>query len=220
MVDKLRDTTEIMITIPRHFPSGQIAAFNIDADVYMRDYAQDFYEWVNGVMLKMSPVSLRHNKIVDFLRDLLRAYFIRRQIGQVASAPFVMRLDAVGSRREPDLQVILNSNTGTLTDTYMDGPADICIEVVSPSNEGTDYGDKLREYEQGGVQEYWLIDPMRKQCRFHRLSDEGAYQLVTVEDAYTTPLLPDFKLATDVLWQESLPDMGQVMRMIDAMLDS
>lgn len=63
----------------------------------------------------------------------------------VVGDPFVMRLDAISMRRQPDLQVIFNTNPGTLTNTDMDGPADICIEVVSPGSGSTDYGDKLAE---------------------------------------------------------------------------
>lgn len=220
MVDKIIEEQSVTITLPRDLPGGNIVAFDVDDDIYMRDYADYFYEWINGVLIKTSPISLRHDGIAGYLRELLRAYFALKPIGQVLSAPFVMRMDKVKSRREPDLQVILNTNPGTLNDTFMDGPADICIEVVSPSNEGTDYGDKLREYEQGGVTEYWLIDPRREEVRFHRLSDSGIYKLIHPKnDIYASPLLPDFELHIPTLWEEEMPDIMTVVERVKAMLE-
>jgi len=193
-------------------------AVEVSEDIYMREYAAEFHEWVGGALIKMTPVSARHDGIGGMMREFCRAYFALRPIGQVRSAPFVMRIGK--SRREPDLQIILNDNPGKLTDTYMDGPADICIEIVSPSNEAVDYGDKFREYEQAGVHEYWILDPMRQETRFHCLNSKGTYTQVIPEDGkYTTPLLPDFVLDVSLLWRDELPDLFTVAQMVKDMLD-
>ncbi|MBN1312877.1 MAG: Uma2 family endonuclease [Anaerolineae bacterium] len=192
----------------------------INADDYMEQYAHDGYEWVKGEVIKMVPVSLQHNRIVGYLRDLLNAYLSLNPIGQVADHPFVMRLDATQSRREPDLQVILKDNPGQLTNTAMIGPADICIEVVSPESVARDHGEKFAEYEKAGVKEYWIIDPGRKVCRFNRLNDERVYAaiLTDVDDNYQTPLLPDLRLHVPTLWQDNLPDIVAVVKMVQDML--
>lgn len=210
MVDKPAEKTQSPVR-------GEVIATNISEEDYMRDYAHDYCEWVKGDVIKMPPILLRHNHLTDYLRELLKTYFAIKSIGKVISAPFVMRTEV--SRREPDLQVILNDNLGTLTDTYMDGAADICIEVVSPSNAATDYGDKFTEYEAGGVKEYWIIDSMREECRFHRLNEDKLYkQILPVDNVYTTPLLPQFKLHVPTLWQDELPNIFSVAEMVKAML--
>lgn len=61
--------------------------------------------------------------------------------------------------REPDVQVILDNYPGEFTEIGMIGPADICIEIVSPESVTRDRGEKFSEYEQAGVTEYWIIDP-------------------------------------------------------------
>lgn len=209
-----------IVTIPRILPSGEIVAVDMSEDDYMHQYAEQHHEWIEGVVIKMSPVTLKHDGIVGFLRELFRAYFALRPIGQVIGEPFVMRLPGVRSRREPDLQVILNSNPGTLHDTYMDGPADICIEVVSPGSVGIDYGDKFAEYEKGGVGEYWLADPIRQTCRFYRLTDAKLYKDYPpdADGYYTTPRLPRFRLHVPTLWQDPLPDIFQVVQPVQDML--
>jgi Uma2 family endonuclease len=192
-------------------------ALNVPADVYMEKYAEYFCEWVEGVVYRMSPVSGSHDKLSRYLSRLIEGYLSIRQIGELRAAPFVMKLGK--SRREPDLQIILKDGKAKLEETYTDGAADICIEIVSASNEGTDYGDKLREYEAGGVREYWIIDPLRKECRFQRLNDEGVYKLIIPDnEVYSTSLLPDFMLDTQIFWRVEMPNLFEVGDMVKKML--
>jgi Uma2 family endonuclease len=117
-----------------------------------------------------------------------------------------MRLPTRG--REPDLMIIMNDNPHPRTRLYLDGPADIVSEIVSPGSERTDLGDKFVEYEAAGVREYWIVDHVRRRTYFYRLDDEGHF-ILHLEDAdgvYITPLLPKFKLHVPTLWQETLPD--------------
>jgi Uma2 family endonuclease len=213
-------TTTRTVTLPRNLPAGEIVAVDVSETEYMEQYAEAHHEWVQGVVVKMSPISLKHAELTGYLRNLLQADFSLRPIGKVLGEPFVLRLEAAGSRREPDLQVILQDNLANLKDTYMDGAADLCIEVVSPGSVAVDYGEKLAEYEKGGVGEYWIIDPIRRVCHFHRLTGEGIYQHHSAgEDGlYATPILPGFSLHVPTLWQAELPDYGTVWRNVQAML--
>jgi len=208
------------ITIPTVLSAGDVVTANVSEAEYLAQYAEQRYEWAQGVAIKMSPVSLIHAEIVDYLRLLLSAYFALRPIGRVLGEPFVMRLAAAESNREPDLQVILGDNRANLKDTYMDGPADICIEVVSPGSVALDYGVKLEEYEKGGVGEYWIIDPIRHSCLFYRMTEKEVYGLRLPSDdgSYTTPRLPGFALHVPTLWQQPLPDYGAVWQAVQQLL--
>lgn len=201
-------------------PSPEPGGTRVSAEEYMAHYAHDYYEWVKGELQPMSPITRRHDDLSAYLRDLFRAYFALKPIGSIWQAPFVMRVDATESRREPDLQIVLNTNPGQLTDTAMIGPADICIEIVSPESVARDYGEKFAEYEKSGVKEYWVIDPIRRTARFHRLNGEGVYQPIMQDDDgnYESPLLPGLKLHVATLWQEPLPDILKIVDAVRAML--
>lgn len=199
-----------------------VSAPQVSLEVYMERFAAHFCEWVEGEVIPMSPVYIYHDRLTRYLAILLETFLSLRPIGQICQAPFVMRLPAFPNRRrEPDLQIILNNNPGTLTETYMDGPADICIEVVSPESVARDHGDKFEEYEKGGVREYWIIDPIRSEGRFYRRSGEGIFlrQAEDAEGFYRTPLLPGFALHVPTLWQDALPDPIQTVEAVKAMLN-
>jgi Uma2 family endonuclease len=152
----------------------------------------------------------------------LEAYFDLSPIGKVVGEPFVMRLEATGSFREPDLQIVLNSNPGRLTDTAMIGPADICIEIVSPESASRDYGDKFVEYEKAGVREYWIFDPIRQRCQFNHLGVSDIYVDVFPDAMgyYRTPLLPRLALHVPTLWQKDMPGFFAIGETVRAMFEA
>ncbi len=99
--------------------------------------------------------------------------------------------------------------------THLDGPADVAIEIISPESAGRDRGDKFYEYQDGGVPEYWLIDPDRKTADFYQRDDAGLYRTVApdADGYYTSRALAGFRLRVAWLWQDPLPDP------VDALLD-
>jgi Uma2 family endonuclease len=137
-------------------------------------------EWVDGEVIMLSPASDWHQDIGDFLTALLRHFAEVYQLGIVRSAPFQMKTGSNLPGREPDILFIAREHIGRLKETYVEGPADLVVEIISPDSRARDRGDKFYEYEQGGVHEYWLIDPLRKQAEFYRLGSDGIYRLVPV----------------------------------------
>lgn len=207
----------------QRLPHGSIVAYDVSLDDYLENYAADYCEYVEGMVIQLTPAELRHNDLTGYLYSLLGAYFELRPVGRVILQPFVLRLAAFPNRRrEPDLMVVLDSNPHELTSTAMNGPADIVIEIVSEESTERDHGDKFREYEQGGVPEYWIIDGLHRESRFFRLSDAGRYigQTPDADSFYRTPTLPGLALHIATLWEEKLPGPGATFREVEAQLAS
>lgn len=78
--------------------------------------------------------------------------------------------------REPDLLFVAQEHLDRLQETYLDGPANLVVEVVSPESLARDRGAKFVEYEAGGVPEYWLLDPLRRWAEFYCLGEDGRYR--------------------------------------------
>lgn len=172
-------------------------------------------EWVDGRVIMASPASRRHQEIAELFFMLLSTFAKVHASGVVISPPFQMKLARSG--REPDVLYLAADHVGRLKDTYLDGPADLVIEVLSPESAGRDRGDKFYEYRDASIPEYWLIDPLAEQAEFYQLDAHGRYQSIAPDahGVYHARILPGFWLRVDWLWQRPLPDPTRALLEID-----
>ena len=180
-------------------------------------------EWIDGDIVMSSPASYMHQDLVGFLNSVLRIYTTTRNLGVTYMAPFQMKLE---SGREPDILFIRHDHLQRLKTSYLEGPADLVIEIVSPESVGRDRGEKFYEYEAGGVPEFWLIDPLRKWAEFYQLDSEHRYNTILAgkEGIYHSAMLQDFWLRVEWLWQEPLPHplyaLGEITGIPAELLDT
>lgn len=160
-------------------------------------------EWVDGeIEIMASPVSLGHQYAGGFLYKLLSIYVEQRDLGQVLLAPYVMRMRDISRGREPDLIFVRQDRVVLLTRHYLDGPADLAVEVISPESVRRDRKIKFKEYESAGVREYWLIDPDHKKAEFYQLDDSGQYKQVKPSaGVYRSQAVAGFWLRVSWVWQ-------------------
>ena len=168
-------------------------------------------EWVDGKIIEMAPPNLGHQDILVFLTLWIGTYVDRFRLGRIYVPPTLMYLPSRPSGREPDLMFIANEHLHRLERTYVNGPADLAVEIVSPDSVIRDGRDKLAEYEQAGVREYWIIDELRDEARFFVLDELGKYQRapVTVDGIYTSTVIPGLRLRISWLWQRPLPTLDE-----------
>ena len=209
MTDTLEQTLTIELPVPPPAPvSWEDFLAWIDEDTRA--------EWVDGEVIVISPSNLPHQQLMFFLARLLVAFVEARELGQILLPPFLMRLPTRPSGREPDLLFIAAAHAERLHDTYVDGPADLVVEIVSPDSDRRDRGDKFIEYEAAGVPEYWLIDPLRKQVFFYQYGEDGLYALgpIDADGIYHSKVLPGFWLRVEWLWQRPLPSVPEITRQL------
>ncbi|HEX6122375.1 MAG TPA: Uma2 family endonuclease [Ktedonobacterales bacterium] len=171
-------------------------------------------EWVDGRVTMPSPASAQHQRIQKFLASLLSLYVEANDIGEVMVAPFQMRLPR--SSREPDLLFVATAHRDQIRGTYLDGPADLVVEILSPESIGRDRGEKFLEYREGGVPEYWLMDPLAQSVELYLLDERGHYVTVApdADGVFHSRSLPGFWLDPAWLWQEPLPNVIRTMKLI------
>ena len=197
-----------------------IIAHNVSFEEYMEHYAEQFAEWVEGMVIKLSPAALIHIKITQFLIILFSFYLKRMSVAYLLQAPFVMRLQPGKPGREPDLFLVVNERISLVQNTMLDGPADIAIEVVSPESVDRDLVEKYHEYELYGVREYWIFNPIRKQADFYVLGEDKLYKRIELVDGiFHSTILPRFSLNPSQFWDiEYLDDSDNARALVDAML--
>jgi Uma2 family endonuclease len=169
-------------------------------------------EWVNGKVVLLSPASSSHTRIVKFLVQTLGEYVDRHGLGEVFPAPFTMRLRT--SLREPDLFFVPRGLLPLVTDKYFDGPAALAIEIISPESVERDRIEKLAEYAEAGVEEYWLIDPARSTVEFLLLTGDARYERLPLDDdgVFRSRVVEGFFLRPEWLWQTTVLRVWDVRR--------
>ncbi len=166
-------------------------------------------EWIDGEIHLMSPASDRHQDISRFLTSLL-SLFVEgsKDPAVVRPVPFQMKLDR---GREPDLLVVREEHRDRIQESYLKGPADLVVEIVSTESAARDRGEKFSGYEEGGVQEYWIVDPIREQLEVYHLED-GRYRGIFLgrEGRADSVVLDGLWVEAEWFWQESLPRVMDV----------
>ena len=119
-------------------------------------------EVFDGAVYNMASPSQTHQTISTELTTILNTY-IKTNKGscKVFHAPFDVKLsDTPLTIVQPDISVICDKDK--LNDRGCTGAPDWIIEIVSPSSQRMDYAIKFSKYQDAGVREYWVVDPLKK----------------------------------------------------------
>lgn len=195
-------------------------------DEYL-DFAGDsqIIEWTDGEAIIHMPPTDKHQDISRFLSTLIDMFVQIFNLGMLRYAPFEVKLWPDGPAREPDLVFIRRENLEKLTPERFEGGPDLVIEIISPGSVSEDRVRKFAQYEQAGVQEYWLIDPRphQQQADFYLLGEDGLFHAAPLAPGgrYRSTVIPDFWLNLDWLWREPLPNpqlaLAEIMISLEAL---
>lgn len=205
--------TEKTLTAPMTAASVETPEMTYEEFLHWDGEGQNV-EWVDGKVFCMSPVSDEHSDVAGWLYSLLRHFAEARRLGRVFCEPYQMKTGPDLPGRAPDVLFVSAKNLSRLKRLHLNGPADLVVEVISPGSRAVDRGEKYYEYEQGGVREYWLIDPDREQVEFYQRSKSGIYQLTPIgaDGRYHSKVLDGLWLKVAWLWQRPLPPLLNVLK--------
>lgn len=150
-------------------------------------------ELINGeLIMSPSPATL-HQRVSRNLFRVLDEY--GKAPGEVLYAPIDLYIDK-RTVLQPDLTYISNSNKNIITLRGIEGPPDLVVEIISPSNMFYDRNTKKEKYLEFGVKEYWIVDPMHVTLEIYlcRQPDpELPYLSLTGEGKVTSTVLPSLQ---------------------------
>lgn len=180
-------------------PTGERMAYREFLERYDNG---EHLEWVDGEVIEMPPIGQDHDRLDQFLLRLLGEFLDYHPLGELRHDPFNMKTGPSLPGRAPDILFVARKNLKRLKKTYLQGPADLAIEIISPGSRAIDRGDKYYEYEQGGVGEYWLLDPQRKRAEFYQRDKAGLYLAVPPDEdnVYRSKAITGLWLKPAWLW--------------------
>ena len=116
-------------------------------------------ELVDGeVAVSASPLP-QHSHVVVALTSILFSHIRTNRLGMLLSDCDTIfgELDV----RRPDLLFFTSDRQHLVrSNRAIDGAPDLCVEVLSKGTENVDRVDKFKQYAEGGVQYYWIVDPL------------------------------------------------------------
>jgi Uma2 family endonuclease len=157
------------------------------------------YEVLRGELYVTPAPAYDHQFSVSRLNLFLGGFALERDLGVVLVAPFDIRLPRrLAEPVEPDLVFFRKGNEPRSGDKLFTGVPDLVIEVMSPKSRRVDQGTKMEIYQEAGIPEYWLVDPLSRTIVVYRKGEKGVYkEWARAGEGKTVPSaeLPGLRLA-------------------------
>jgi Uma2 family endonuclease len=155
---------------------------------YLTWMFQERLELFKGRIFKMSPApSLYHQKVAGNIHGILWNIF-KNQSCNLFMAPFDVRLlDKKKLASDHEIYTVVQPDLCVICDrTKIDkrgciGAPDLIIEILSPGNSKKEMTYKYDLYQEAGVLEYWMVNPVDKTIFIYVLKDgvfEGQQPLI------------------------------------------
>jgi Uma2 family endonuclease len=120
------------------------------------------YELENGELLEMPPGTGKHEAIITFL--VVRFFLEKERLG-LTLEPRSNGVEVMTNKqiRRPDVLIITPEQAQAIENTsaVLRTAPPLIVEVVSPESVERDYDIKTLEYAAIGVNEYWIVDPLK-----------------------------------------------------------
>lgn len=150
-------------------------------------------ELVRGVVITIPPPGFRHGTVQVKVAFALHSFLLAHPLGRIVVESGVRTENGPDTVRGPDVSFwsFQRLPADQSPEGYPPEPADLCVEVLSPSNKRSVLLAKIWEYLFSGVRLVWVIDPEDHSVTVFREPDEGR---VLLENATLTgeDVLPGF----------------------------
>jgi hypothetical protein len=182
----------------------------------------NFYELHDGVIVTMPQPLGKHELIKGFLINEIVFEYRRLNLPYFLPNQAFAKVPDTESAYLPDLLVLnrpnlVNEPLWEKASTVTQGESiPLVIEVVS-SNWRVDYLTKVKDYEEIGINEYWIVDylglggrrfigdPKQPTILIHQLI-EGEFQISNFQenDAIVSPIFPELSLTANQIFQANI----------------
>lgn len=164
-------------------------------------------ELIKGKIFRMSPAPSRKHQDVsmNLIAEILPTF--KGQKCKIYTAPFDVRFPKSTTENEtiytvvqPDLCIICDENK--LDDRGCIGAPDLIMEILSPGNSKKELKNKFELYEESGVREYWIVNPLDEVVYIHTL-EKGKYKgaFPITDDYIHSEIFPEIKIHTDEVFK-------------------
>ncbi len=133
------------------------------------------HELVRGKIVTMSNPGLRHGEVQVNVAFAIKLFLKSNRHGRVFVESGLITDRKPDTVRGPDVSYYSQERLPLDKEVIglHDQAADLCVEVVSPSNTKKELRAKIKEYFFAGVRMVWVVDPEDRSVVALRAPDEG-----------------------------------------------
>lgn len=151
------------------------------------------HEIIEGEEYVTPAPDVRHQEVVGRLFRILSEFVERNDLGKVFVAPIDVVLSAE-SVVQPDIVVVSKARLGIVKEKNIQGAPDLLVEVLSPSTESMDRGEKRETYEASGILEYWMVHPATRTAEVREFRSPRRVRVLQEGQSLESSLLPGLKI--------------------------
>ena len=166
----------------------------------LTDASRMLIEFTDG-SFEVLPMPSRDHQAISLFLLLALVSFIRPRKGAVFYSPLRVQVRP-GKFREPDLLLLRDAADPRNQNRYWLG-ADLVVEIVSEDNPERDTVEKVADYAEAGIPEYWIVNPLDQTITVLAL-DEGVYLAPGIfgrGEQAASLLLAGFGVAVDAVFE-------------------
>jgi len=144
---------------------------------------------IDGELIMSPAPTTQHQRVLKNLFKILDQF---DGFGETLFAPIDLYLNDKNVL-QPDLVFIAEKNNHFVTDRGIEGPPEIVVEVISPSNSFVDRNTKKRKYLEFGVKEYWIVDPGNKTLEVYTDNLDKPHLYLSTDGEVSSTILTGLK---------------------------
>jgi Uma2 family endonuclease len=166
---------------------GEISMVEEPSSDYSYTYA-DYLQWkfeerlelFKGKIFKLAAPNTKH-QVISMRLQLRIGGFFENTPCFVFVAPYDVRLPVKNREKDNEITTVVQPDLGIVCDTSkIDdrgccGAPDLVVEILSPGNSQKEVQLKFELYEEAGVKEYWIINPVEENIVVFILNEEGKF---------------------------------------------
>ena len=168
------DGTEMMVEEPQ-------SDYGFTYADYLKWNFKERIELIQGRIFKMSPAPNTLHQIILGKLFVPLYQFLEKKSCQVFPAPFDVRLPSRNKKTDAEITTVVQPDICVVCDRQkIDergccGAPDLIIEILSPGNSKKEIRIKFELYQEAGVKEYWIINPVEENLIIYTLNSEGIF---------------------------------------------
>jgi len=158
------------------------------------------YELIDGELTMQAQPSINHIDISLRIVVKLFTYLQGKRCRVLQEAAVYLR-ETDQSIFVPDLIVVCDPSK--IKTNYVVGAPDLIVEILTKSTAKLDKTLKMERYQQAGVREYWIVDPVHQTVDVYRW-EQGADRPQTYgsEDKFQVSVLDDCEIDLSLVFPE------------------